>query len=147
MYTSVSCFGIAFLRLNPCRRTLLETRQIENEYNAAKRHYNQALEISQAVLGTWGRVEFMQTQENCSLLEQELGMISKKVNKLINQTFRRTLPDCGTSLEGMGVGHGTRGASSGERGVSNILAGPQTLNKWADHTIWRCPVGEWRYQW
>jgi len=53
----------------------------------------------------------MQTQENCSLLEQELEMISKKANGLINQTLRKTLPDCGMSLEDMDVGHGTRGAS------------------------------------
>jgi len=53
----------------------------------------------------------MQTQEIRLLLEQELEMISKKANGLINQIPRKTLLDYGTSLEDMGVGHGTRGAS------------------------------------
>ena len=60
----------------------------------------------------------MQTQEVRLLLEQELGMISQKACKLINQTIKKTLTDCGLSLEDMDAGHGTRSASSGKRRVS-----------------------------
>jgi len=90
---------------------VLERQRIANEYDAVERRCNQAPEISRAVLDTWGRVESMQTQESRLLLDQELEMISKKATRLINQAFRKTLTDRGTSLEDMGVGHGTRGAS------------------------------------
>jgi len=41
------------------------------EYDPAKSSYDQALEIRQPVLDTWGRVESIQTQEVRMLLEQE----------------------------------------------------------------------------
>ena len=60
----------------------------------------------------------MQTQEVRLFLEQELGTISQKACELINQAIRKTSLDCGMSLEGMAVGHGTQSASSGKPEVS-----------------------------
>ena len=108
----------AFVRLSPCRLKLIEARRIETEYDAAKSSYDQAVEISQVVLDTWGRVESMQTEEVRSLLEQKLGMISQKACGLINETIKKISLDCGMSLDDMDAGHGTRSASSGKRGVS-----------------------------
>ena len=59
----------------------------------------------------------MQTQEICSLLEQELGMISQKACGLINQVIKKMLPNCGMSLECMDVGYSTPSASSGTEKV------------------------------
>jgi len=97
---------------------MLEARRIEAEYDAAKRSYGQTPEMSQAVLDTWGRIESMQTQEIRFLLEQKIGVMSQKACGLLNRTIKKTLLDCGMSLEDMDVGHGTRGASTGKRGVS-----------------------------
>jgi hypothetical protein len=109
---------LVFIRLSPCRRTLLvEARRMEAEYNAAKRSYDQALELCQSVLDTWGRVESMQTQEVRSLLEQKLRLISQKACGLTDQTTKKALAHCGMSLEEMGVGHGSPGTLTG-RGVS-----------------------------
>jgi hypothetical protein len=90
---------------------------MEAEYDAAKRRYDQAPELSQSVLDTWGRVESMQTQEVRLLLEQELGLISQKACGLLNQTTKKAVADCGVSLEDMDVVHGSPGTSRG-RGVS-----------------------------
>ena len=106
-----------FVRLSPCRRKLLEARRIEGEYEAAKRNYSKALEISKVVLEMLSRVESMQTQEARLLLEHELGLINQWAYGLINKTITKTLKDCGMSLEHMDVGHSTQGASSGKRGV------------------------------
>ena len=119
--------GSAFVRLSPCRRILLiEGKRIEAEYDTAKIAYIQAPEISQTVLETWDRVESMQTQEIRLLLEQELGVISKKACGSIHQTIMKALEDCGLSLGDMDVGHGGPGAAR-DRGVSvySILAGPR----------------------
>jgi len=127
---------------------MLEASRMQAEYDTAKRSYDQMAEKSKVVLDTWGRIESMQTQEIRSLLEQELGVISQKTCGLINQTIQKTLLDCGMSLEDMDVGNGTRGASSGKRGVS-VLQYPgwaQTLSEWPVHAEFGCPVGEWRYQ-
>jgi len=90
----------------------------------------------------------MQTVEIRFLLEQELGVISQKTCGLINRTIKKTLLDCGMSLEDMDAGHGTRDTSSGKRGVS-VLQYPswaQTLSELPDHAVFGCPGGEWRYQ-
>ena len=107
-------YGLPFVRLSPCRRKLIEARRIEAEYDAAKGRYDQALEISQAVLETWGRVETMQTQEVRLLLKQGLGRISQKACGLISQTIAKALMDCGVPLQDMAV---TQSAVSGKRGV------------------------------
>jgi hypothetical protein len=100
---------------------------MEAEYDAAKRSYEQAPEFSRSVLDTWSRVESMQTQEVRLLLEQELGLISQKACGLLDQTTKKALADCGMSLEDMGVGHGSSGASTGIGvSVSQYLAGPDT---------------------
>ena len=65
----------------------------------------------------------MQTQEIRALLEQELGVISQKAYGLTNQMIEKILPDCGMSLEGMGIGYSTPGASSGTREVG-VLQSP-----------------------
>ena len=79
--------------------------------------------MSQTVLETWRRIESMQTQEICSLLEQELGMISQKACGLINQAIKKILPDCDMALESMDVGRSTPAASSGTREVG-VLQSP-----------------------
>ena len=108
----------AFVRLSPCRRILLiEGKRIEAEYETAQKTYNQACEISQTVLDTWGRVESMQTEEIRTLLERELGVISQKACGLIHQTIKKALADCGLTLEDMHVGDGGPGAAR-DRGVS-----------------------------
>ena len=76
--------------------------------------------ISQAVLETLGRVESIQAQEVRSLLEEKLELISQKASGFINQTITKTLADSSMSLKDMDVGQGTRGASSGKRGVSVV---------------------------
>ena len=85
---------------------------LEAEYEAAKKNYCERRETSKVILETLSRVECMQTQENSLLLERELGMINQKACGLINQTITKTLPDSGMSLEDMDVGHSTRIASS-----------------------------------
>ena len=116
---SVSCFaGPTFVRLSPCRRKLLiEATRIEGEYEAEKRNYSEAHEISEVVLEMLSRVESMQTQEARLLLEHELGLIDQWARGLINKTITKTSTDFGMSLEHIDVGHGTQGASSGKRGV------------------------------
>jgi len=86
---------------------MLEARWMEAKYNTAKISYDLTPEISKAVLDTWGRIESMQTEEICFLLEQELGVISQKTCGLINQTNQKTLLDCGMSLEDMVISNGT----------------------------------------
>ena len=55
---------LAFVRLRPCRQQLCnEAKRIETEYDATKRRCNEAPKISQAVLGTLGRVESLHDQE------------------------------------------------------------------------------------
>jgi hypothetical protein len=90
----------------------------------------------------------MQTQDIGFSLERELGVISQKACGLINRTIKKTLADCGMSLEDMDVGHGSPGASRGSGEVS-VLQYPdwaQTLSEWPDHAALGCPVGEWRCQ-
>ena len=60
----------------------------------------------------------MQTQEICSLLEQELRVISQKACGSINRVIKNISPECGMSLEGVDVGYSTPGASSSTRKVS-----------------------------
>jgi hypothetical protein len=100
---------------------------MEAEYDAAKRSYDQAPELSRSVLDTWGRIESMQTQEVRSLLEQELTLIDQKACGLIDQTTKKALADCGMSLEDIDVGHGSPGTSRG-RGVSVLQ-----YSGWARH--------------
>ena len=85
---------------------------------AKKMRWIEAPWISRAALETLGRVGSIQAQEVRVLLEKKLRMINQRACGLINQTITKTLTDSGMSLEVMDVGHGTRGASSGERGVS-----------------------------
>ena len=87
--------------------------RIKTEYDAAKRDYDEAPKVSQAVLDTLGRVESMQAQEVRLLLGDAFGMISQRACGLINQTITMTLADGGMSLGGMDVGHSTRVASNG----------------------------------
>ena len=111
----------AFVRLIPCRQKLwIEAERIETEYNAAKGRCDEAPKISQAVLETLGRVGSMQAKEVRLLLAKKLGMISQRASGLINRTIAKTLTDSGMSLGDMDVGHGTRGASRSNRGVSVV---------------------------
>ena len=118
--------------MSSCRRKLfIEERRIEAEYEAAKRKYIAAPEISKVGLETLSRVESMQTQEARLFLEQELGLINQRACGLINQTIMKISTDCGMSLEDMDVGHGTPGASKGKRGVRVVqyLGCSHTLNE------------------
>ena len=102
-------YNLRSFDLVSCRRKLLlGATRIETEYDAATRSYNRARKMSQCCLETWRRIESMQIQEICSLLEQELRMISQKACWLINQTIKRVLPDSGMSLEDMGASSNTR---------------------------------------
>ena len=115
---SVACFGMASLRSTESladKNSLL--RQSGSKPNK-KWRCNEAPGISQAVLETLGRVGSIQAQEVRVLLEKKLGMINQRACGLINQTITKTLTDSRMSLEVMDVGHGTRGASGGEREVS-----------------------------
>ena len=87
--------------------------RIKTEYDAAKKNYDEAPKVSQAVLDTLDRVESIQAQEVCMLLEQEFGMISQRACGLINQTITTALTDSSMSFEGMDVGHIIQVASNG----------------------------------
>jgi hypothetical protein len=93
---------------------------MEAEYDAAKRSYDQAPELSQSVLDTWSRVESMQTQEILLHLEKELGLIHQKACGFIDQTTKKASTDFGVSSEDMDVAHGSPGASRGNGGVSHF---------------------------
>ena len=77
----------------PCRRKLLEARRTKNDYNSAKRSYDQAREQFQVVLDTWKSQEYMQIQENRQLLNRAFGMISKKADEFITKAIEKTLKD------------------------------------------------------
>src|SRR5258708_32640191 len=89
--SSSTCPG--FIQFSLCRRKLLEARRTKDDYNSAKRGYDQAREQFQAVLDTWNREEHMQIQENRQLLERASGMTSQKAYGFINQAIERTLQD------------------------------------------------------
>jgi len=60
----------------------------------------------------------MQTEEICRLLERELRVISRKACGSIDRVIMKTLLKPGISLEDMGAGNGSPGASRDRGGVS-----------------------------
>ena len=113
---------VASVRLSPSfRRKLLEARRNKDDYNSAKRGYDQAREQFQAALDTWNREEHMQIQENRLLLERASIMISQKAYGFIGQAIERTLQDWrlgAIQSEDGDLGRAPRGAFAGEKGVS-----------------------------
>jgi len=79
--------------LTSCRRKLLEARRTRNDYNAAKRSYDYARELFQAVLDDW-RMEWTQVHDSKLLLERASTMISKKAGESIDKAIATTLNDC-----------------------------------------------------
>jgi len=103
------------------RRKLLEARRTKDDYNSAKRGYDQAREQFQAALDTWNREEHSQIQENRLLLEKASAMISQKAYGFIGQAIEKTLQDWRLGdiySEDGDLGRGPRGAFADEKGVS-----------------------------
>ena len=115
-----------FHLISSCRRKLLEARRTKNDYDAAKRGYDQARKQFEFVLETWNREEHMQIRENRVLVERASVIISQKAYTSVGQAIERTLRDRrlrDVQLEDEKPGRGPRGASAGEKGVS-VLGHP-----------------------
>ena len=103
------------------RRKLLEARRTEDDYEAAKRSYDQVRKMFQTELDTWNREEYKQIQESRALLEKASAIISQKAYTLVGQAIEKTLRNC--AIEGIlsevgERGRGPRGAFVDEQDVS-----------------------------
>ena len=115
---------VASVRLSPSfRRKLLEARRTKDDYNSAKRSYDQARERFQAVLDTWNREEYGQMVDNRTLLDKASRMLSQKAYGFIGQATDRILQDWrygDIQSEDADRDRGPQGASAGEKRVSAL---------------------------
>ena len=141
MFKSTSCsVQPALIWLSPCRRKLLEARRTKDDYNTAKRGYDQAREQFLAVLETWSREEQLEVQENRQLLEKASVMVSQRAYGFIGQAIERTLRQWRLGAiqsedRVLGLGRAPRGASASEKGVS-VLEYP-TLVRYTEQVAFR----------
>ena len=85
---------VRLLYLTPCRRKLLEARRTRDDYDTAKRSYDQAREQFKIVLETWKGQEDLQIQENRQLLERASTLISDKAYGFMNKAIENTWKNC-----------------------------------------------------
>ena len=105
------------------RRRLLEARRTKDDYDAAKRSYEQIREQFRIVLETWNGEEYKQIRENRVLVEKASAIISQKAYTLVGQAIDKTLRNCGLGVidrrsEDGERSRGSLGASAGENEVS-----------------------------
>ena len=105
------------------RRKLLEARRSKDDYDAAKRSYEQIREQFRVVFDTWHGEEYKQIRENRTLVEKASAMISQKAYTSVGQAIDKTLQNCGLGVidrpsEDRGRSRGSLGDSAGEKEVS-----------------------------